>query len=114
MEAYKPTGFTPAVPPATPSIRPVLPARRLITPQAGHALEKLGHAIDYLTDELVHQRCFLFEKNGQLQAVQVLMALNRQVYYECPVVPTFIERCRALLPFSSGISKSRLTTSGLD
>jgi hypothetical protein len=32
-----------------------------------------------------------------LQAVQLLMALNRQVYFECPEAPTFGERCRALL-----------------
>jgi hypothetical protein len=32
-----------------------------------------------------------------LEAVQLLMALNRQVYFECPVVPSVGERCRALL-----------------
>jgi hypothetical protein len=29
--------------------------------------------------------------------VQLLMALNRQVYFECPEIPSFSERCRALL-----------------
>jgi hypothetical protein len=36
-------------------------------------------------------------RNEQLQAVQLLMALNRQVYFECPEVPTFSERCRKML-----------------
>ena len=74
------------------------PRRRHITPEAGHALEILGHAIDYLTDELVHQGGSISADNGQLNAVQLLMALNRQVYYECPVVPTWGERLKAFLP----------------
>jgi hypothetical protein len=79
----------------------VLPAslvpsrRRRITPQAGHALIKLGHAIEYLTDEYVHQGGSLLSNDAQLQAVQLLMALNRQVYFECPAVPTLGERCRS-------------------
>lgn len=73
------------------------PCRRRITPQAGHALEILGHAIEYLTDELIHQGWPLSADNGQLKAVQLLMALNRQVYYECPIVPTWAERLKALL-----------------
>jgi hypothetical protein len=71
--------------------------RRNITPQAGHALEILAHAIEYLTDEFMHQGLTFSAKNEQLEAVQMLMALNRQVYFECPVVPSFGERCRALL-----------------
>jgi hypothetical protein len=71
--------------------------RRRITPQAGHALEILGHAIEYLTDEYVHEGGSLSAGDGRVKAVQLLMALNRQVYFECPVVPTFGERCRALL-----------------
>jgi hypothetical protein len=70
-------------------------SRRLITPQAGRALEILAHAIEYLTDEFVHQGLDFSEKNEQLQAVQVLMALNRQVYFECPESPSFGERCCA-------------------
>ena len=71
--------------------------RRRITPQAGHALEILAHAIEYLTDEFVHTGLTFSEKNEQLKAVQLLMALNRQVYFECPEVPSFGERCHALL-----------------
>jgi len=75
--------------------------RRRVTPQAGRALEILGHAIEYLTDEYVHQNLEFSAKNGELQAVQLLMALNRTVYFECAEVPTLGERCRTLLHFHS-------------
>lgn len=75
--------------------------RRRITPEAGHALEILGHAIEYLTDEFVYEDQALSARNAQLQAVQMLMALNRQVYFECPEMPTLGERCRALLHLHS-------------
>jgi hypothetical protein len=35
--------------------------------------------------------------NTQLEAVQLLMAINRQVYFECPEVPSMGERWRALV-----------------
>ena len=75
--------------------------RRRTTPEAGHALEILGHAIEYLTEEFVYEPGSLSAGNAQLQAVQILMALNRQVYFECPEMPTFAERCRALLHLHS-------------
>lgn len=71
--------------------------RRRITPAAGHALEILGHAIEYLTDEFVHEGAGLTAGSSQLEAVQLLMALNRQVYFDCPEVPTFAERLRSAL-----------------
>jgi hypothetical protein len=71
--------------------------RRQITPQAGRALEKLGHAIEYLTDEFVQSGASFSSSNSQLEAVQLLMALNRRVYFECPEVPTLGERLRGLL-----------------
>jgi hypothetical protein len=71
--------------------------RRQITHQAGRALEILGHAIEYLADEFVEQGCSFSADKGQLDAVQLLMALNRQVYFECPEVPSLGERFRALL-----------------
>jgi hypothetical protein len=97
MAASTTTGFPiPATAPAATAIRPRF-RRRCITPQAGRALEILGHAIEYLTDEFVHRGEGFSARNEQLQAVQLLMALNRQVYFECPQAPTFGERCRALL-----------------
>jgi hypothetical protein len=71
--------------------------RRRITPEAGCALEVLGHAIEYLTDELVHEGGPLSLDDGRLQAIQLLMAINREVYYACPEVISFSERCRSLL-----------------
>ena len=86
-----------SLPLATPaaSIAQTRNSRRRITPQAGRALEKLGHAIEYLTDEFVHRGGEVSSSNGELQAVQLLMAKNRQVYSECPIVPTVGERLRA-------------------
>jgi hypothetical protein len=70
---------------------------RRITPQAGHALEILGHAIEYLTDEFVHHGGDMSARNPQLEAVQLLMGLNRQVYFECPEVITIGDRLRSML-----------------
>jgi hypothetical protein len=75
--------------------------RRRITPQAGHALEILGHAIGYLTDEFVHHRAESSSGKANLEAVQLLMALNRQIYFECPEVLTLGERFRSLVRFPS-------------
>lgn len=75
------------------------PKRRRITPRAGHALEKLGHAIEYLTDEFVVEAGSFSAGNAQLEAVQLLMALNRQVYFECPEAPDFGRRWRSILRF---------------
>jgi hypothetical protein len=71
--------------------------RRRITPEAGRALEILGHAIEYLTDEFVHQGGDLRAGNSQLEAVQLLMARNREIYYACPEVVTVGDRLRAML-----------------
>jgi hypothetical protein len=71
--------------------------RRQITPEAGRALEILGHAIEYLTDQFVQDERAFTVKSEQLQAVQTLMDLNRQVYFDCPEIPTLADRCRALL-----------------
>ena len=71
--------------------------KRRISPNAGHALEMLGHAIEYLTDELVYEGGPLTSHKGQLDAVQLLMACNRAVYFSCPETPTFGEQCRTFL-----------------
>ena len=71
--------------------------RRSISPEAGHALEILGHAIEYLADEYVHEGGSFCADDPRLEAVQLLMALNRQVYFACPEVPTLRERIRAWL-----------------
>ncbi len=70
--------------------------RRRIAPRAGCALETLGHAIEYLADEYVHEfgrQPIADVASGlidpQVQAMQVLMAANREVYYACPAVTPF-------------------------
>ena len=98
MAATTTTGFSfPASASAVPIARVRANRRRNITPQAGRALEILAHAIEYLTDEFVLQGLTFSARNEQLEAVQMLMALNRQVYFECSEVPSFSERCRTLL-----------------
>jgi hypothetical protein len=71
--------------------------RRSISPEAGRALEILGHAIEYLADEFAHAGGSLSAHDGQIEAMQLLMAMNRQVYFACPEVLTIGERLRALL-----------------
>jgi hypothetical protein len=51
----------------------------------GQALEMIGHAIEYVYDSRVYRN------NGQLsdsdmQAVQILMRLSREVFQECKEV----------------------------
>lgn len=92
---------TPAFP-GTASVSTVSAARlrfshRRISPPAGHALEILGHAIEYLTDEFVHAGAALSARDAQVEAVQLLMALNRQIYFSCPEIPTLGDKFRALL-----------------
>ena len=82
---------------------PVSPAnqgrehRRRISPEAGRALEILGHSIEYLSDEFAHTGGSLSAHNAQVEAVQLLMGINRQIYLACPEAPSLGERCRALL-----------------
>jgi len=71
--------------------------RRRISPEAGRALEILGHAVEYLTDEFVYAGGSFSAHDPQVEAVQLLMSLNRKVYFECPEVPGFAERLRALM-----------------
>lgn len=74
--------------------------RRRIDARAGRALEKLSHAIEYLTDEFVNEAPVFSVSDPQLKAVQLLMALNRQVYFECPEVPSLGERWRSIMGLS--------------
>jgi hypothetical protein len=71
--------------------------RRRMSPEAGHALEILGHAIEYLADEYAHEGGSFSGSDPRLEAIQLLMAVNRQVYLACPEVPTLGERIRAWL-----------------
>jgi hypothetical protein len=69
--------------------------RRRTTPEAGFALEILGHAIEYLADEYVHEAGLLpsvHKGDPRVEAIQLLMAANRQVYFACPVAPSLYQR----------------------
>ncbi len=79
-----------------PSTKPV-ERRRKISSQAGKALEILGHAIEYLIDEHVHNGGSFRLNEPMMETVKMLMAANRSVYYECPEVTSFRERCSAWL-----------------
>jgi hypothetical protein len=62
--------------------------RRSIDPQTGRALVILGHAIEYLADEFIHEGGSFTANRGQVDAIQLLMALNREIYLACPEAPT--------------------------
>jgi hypothetical protein len=96
MAATTTTGFPiPAQARIVPTASVRSNRRRRITPQAGQALDILAHAVEYLTDEFIHQGLAYSSRAEQLEAVEILMALNRKIYLECPEIPTFTERCRA-------------------
>ncbi len=78
--------------PAQPSVR-----SRVISPQAGRSLEILGHAIEYLVDEYVNAGGAFCPDDPEFEAIQILMAANRAVYYACPPRTTFFERVERLL-----------------
>ena len=71
--------------------------KRRISPESGHALEILGHAIEYLADELSAREGAVFAGNPQLEAIQILMAVNRKIYWECPEIPSWRERLQGWL-----------------
>jgi hypothetical protein len=62
--------------------------RRSIDQQSGRALVILGHAIEYLADEFIHEGGTFTANRGQVEAIQILMAVNRQIYLACPQAPT--------------------------
>ena len=71
--------------------------RRSMNPDTGRAPVILGHAIEYLTDEFVHEGDSFTAGRGQIDAIQLLITLNRQIYMECPEVPTFRQWLGSLL-----------------
>lgn len=96
--ATTPMGVSiPAFAPFVPTTADRTSRRRHITPEAGHALEILGHAIEYLTDEYLNEGGAFSASDSRLQAVQLLMARNREIYYSCPEVAGFGKRIRSFL-----------------
>ena len=87
---------------ARPKVAAVTCRRRQISPEAGRAIEMLGHAIEYLSDEFAlecmsHKGGYRDGQHPQVEAIEMLMARNREVYFSCPEVPTLGERLRSLL-----------------
>ena len=70
--------------------------QRRISPEAGRALEILGHAIEYLMDQHAHEGSLLKWEQAHLEALSILKALNRQIYLECPIVPSLEDRIQHL------------------
>jgi hypothetical protein len=80
---------------AMPTGLGVRSVRRRTTPEAGFALEILGHAIEYLADEYALESgsiSSIHSGDPRVEAMQLLMAANRQVYYACPVMPSLYQR----------------------
>jgi hypothetical protein len=72
-------------------------ASRRILPEAGFALELLGHAIEYLADEYMHETAMLpsiYSADPRMEAMRLLMAANRDVYYACPLKEPLYHRVR--------------------
>lgn len=76
--------------------------RRRIDREAGRALEMLSHAIEYLADEYAHRGEASKSNDGEVLAIQLLMARNREIYFACPVAPTLWERWRRMFGASDG------------
>jgi hypothetical protein len=87
--------------------------RRRVGPGAGRALEILRHAIEYLVAESFREGKSFSAGDPQMEAVRLLMALNRQVYFECPVVLTLPERLRRLVSILRGWRVSRQRASAI-
>ena len=68
---------------------------RPISPKAGRALEILGDAIEYLTDEYVHDGGLMSADDPCVEAVHLLMARHREIYFAGPEMPSLADRIRA-------------------
>jgi hypothetical protein len=65
--------------------------------RASRGRKILCHAIEHLTEGLADSRESASERSARLQAVQILMALNREIYFESNAEPGFCERCMTWL-----------------
>jgi hypothetical protein len=60
--------------------------RRRPSIEQGRALESLGHAIEYIYDSQVYHSENGVLSQGDMEAVQILMRLSREVFNECKEV----------------------------
>lgn len=83
---------------SAPAARSRVRCRR-VSAEAGRGLEILGHAIEYLADEFVHAGGDLCGRDPRVEAIQLLMAMNRKIYFSCPEVRTLSDWFRAFMRF---------------
>ena|SRR5579871_5336188 len=65
--------------------------RRFISLQAWRTLRTLRHAIEYVAEEFLHDSVPPSIQNPRLQAVQLLIELQGDVYADCPEIPRLFE-----------------------
>ncbi len=90
--------------------------RRRLDRESGQAIEILGHAIQYLADEYALEcmdpalgnsgQAGVTGPNPRMQAIELLMAANRQIYMSCPQVPTLSDRLSSLFRRSSDLKEN--------
>ena len=71
--------------------------RRRLSPEGGKAIEVLGHAIEYLADEYAADttsKGVLASADPRIEAIEVLKALNRAVYFSGTEVQPVFRRVR--------------------
>jgi hypothetical protein len=71
--------------------------RRQLSQESGRALEILGHAIEYLADEYsvdTADKGPLGSADPRVEAIQVLKALNRAIYYSGAEIQPVLRRWR--------------------
>jgi hypothetical protein len=73
---------------------------RHIPYKAALALEILGHAIEYLSEPDECEGTAVAEARARLEAVHLLMSLNRTIYFACPPVRSFRERWHSFIHLS--------------
>jgi hypothetical protein len=76
------------------------PVRRRLSPEGGRALEILGHAIEYLADEYAadpKDKGPLGNADPRVEAIQILKAMNRAVYFSGTELEPFFRRMRRWL-----------------
>ena len=65
--------------------------RRFVSFQARRALRTLRHAIEYVAGEFLHDSVPPSIQNPRLQAVQLLIELQGDVYADCPEIPRLFD-----------------------
>ncbi len=73
---------------------------RKLSPEAGRGIGMLAHAIEYLAHEFSLECMNAGVKQSsvaqpEIIAIELMMELNRQIYFSCPELPPLSERIRA-------------------